>query len=48
MAVLLGRRLNTLEVTLYEWEDGGLIAGYLKMATLASGRGGGPVVSIHV
>jgi hypothetical protein len=48
MAVLLGRRLNTLEVTLYEWEDGGPVPGYLKMATVAAGRGGGPVVNIHV
>jgi hypothetical protein len=48
MAVLLGRRINTLEVSLYEWEDGGAVPSYLKMATVAAGRGGGPVVNIHV
>jgi hypothetical protein len=47
MAVLLGRRLNTLEVTLHEWEDGVAPPRYVKMATVAAGRGGGPVVHIH-
>lgn len=48
MAVLLGRRLNTLEVTLHEWEDGIAPPRYVKMATVAAGRGGGPIVHIHV
>lgn len=48
MAVLLGRRLNTLEVTLYEWEDGVSPPRYVPMATVAPGRGGGPIVHIHV
>ena len=48
MAVLLGRRLNTLEVTLYEWEDGIAPPRYVRMATVAAGRGGGPIVRIPV
>jgi len=44
MAVLLGRRLNTLEVTLYEWEDGIAPPRYVPTATVAAGRGGGPIV----
>ena len=44
IAVLLGRTLNTLEVTLYEWDDTGTIPRYIKTATTASGRGGGPIV----
>jgi SMODS-associated and fused to various effectors sensor domain/TIR domain len=47
MAVLLGRRLNTLEITLYEWEDGIAPPRYVPMATVAAGRGGGPIVNIH-
>jgi hypothetical protein len=48
MAVLLGRRLNTLEVTLYEWEDGIAPPRYVPMATVAAGRGGGPITQVHV
>jgi len=44
IAVLLGRTLNTLEVTLYEWDDTGAIPRYAKTATVAAGRGGGPVM----
>jgi SMODS-associated and fused to various effectors sensor domain len=45
VAVLLGRALNTLEVTLYEWEDSSDPPSYIQTATVASGRGGGPVIS---
>ena len=44
IAVLLGRTLNTLEATLYEWDDTGDIPRYVKAATVAAGRGGGPVL----
>ena len=44
IAVLLGRTLNTLEVTLYEWDDTSTIPRYVETATSASGRGGGPVL----
>jgi SMODS-associated and fused to various effectors sensor domain/TIR domain len=44
IAVLLGRTLNTLEVTLYEWDDADPVPRYVETATIASGRGGGPVV----
>ena len=47
MAVLLGRRLNTLEVTPYEWEDGITPPHYVPMATVAAGRGGGPIIRTH-
>ncbi len=44
--VLLGQRLNTLEITLHEWEDGdGPLPHYLEAATIASGRGNGPVLA---
>jgi hypothetical protein len=49
MAVLLGRRLNTLEITLHEWEDG--VAPpprYVPMVRVAAGRGGGPIIHVHV
>ncbi len=45
VAVLLGRALNTLEITLYEWEDSSDPPSYIQTATVASGRGGGPVIS---
>lgn len=48
VAVLLGRRLNTLEITLHEWEDGIAPPRYVPMATVAAGRGGGPIAHIHV
>lgn len=44
LAVLLGRTLNTLEVTLYEWEDAHTVPQYLQTVTVASGRGHGPIV----
>jgi len=44
IAVLLGRTLNTLEVTLYEWDDTDTVPRYVETATIASGRGGGPIV----
>jgi SMODS-associated and fused to various effectors sensor domain/TIR domain len=44
VAVLLGRTLNTLEVTLYEWDDTGTTPQYIQTVTVASGRGGGPIM----
>jgi SMODS-associated and fused to various effectors sensor domain len=44
IAVLLGRTLNTLETTLYEWDNTGTVPRYVETVTVASGRGGGPVV----
>jgi hypothetical protein len=44
IAVLLGRTLNTLEVTLFEWDDTGTTPQYIQTVTVASGRGGGPIV----
>ncbi len=44
VAVLLGRSLNTLEVTLYEWDDAASVPRYIPVATTASGRGGGPLI----
>ena len=44
IAILLGRALNTLEITLYEWDDTGAVPHYAETVTVASGRGGGPVV----
>jgi hypothetical protein len=45
VAVLLGRSLNTLEITLYEWDDTGAIPQYIQTIIVASGRGGGPILS---
>jgi len=44
IALLLGRPLNTLEVTLYEWDDTGVAPRYVEVATVASGRGGGGIL----
>ncbi|MEZ0108757.1 hypothetical protein ABH920_002758 [Catenulispora sp. EB89] len=44
IAVLLGRALNTLEITLYEWDDAAPVARYIPVASTASGRGGGPLI----
>lgn len=44
IAVLLGCAFNTLEVTLYESDDAPGVARYVPVATVASGRGGGPLV----
>jgi hypothetical protein len=49
IALLLGRRLNTLRVTVYEWEDGPDDAGveapprYLPSLRVRSGVGGSPI-----
>jgi len=45
-AVLLGRLFNTLQVTLYELEDGLGRPCYLPMITVSPGRGGGPILKI--
>jgi CBASS immunity sensor of nucleotide second messenger signals/TIR domain-containing protein len=45
-AVLLGRLFNTLRVTLYELEDGTGRPTYLPAVTVASGRGGGPILAV--
>jgi hypothetical protein len=47
LALLLGRRLNTLELVLYEWEataDGPM---YIPTLTVAPGRGS-PVLHVHM
>jgi SMODS-associated and fused to various effectors sensor domain/TIR domain len=44
VAVLLGRTLNTLEITLYEWDDASTMPRYVETVTVASGRGGGPIL----
>jgi hypothetical protein len=44
IAVLLGRALNTLEMTLYEWDDTSPLPRYAEVVTVASGRGGGPIL----
>jgi len=45
VAVLLGRLLNTLEITLYEWDDTGPAPRYVEVVAVASGRGGGPILA---
>ena len=47
LAILLGRLLNTLEITLYEIEEDASGRRYIASLTVASGRGGGPIVAIH-
>ena len=44
IAVLLGRSLNTLETTLYEWDDTSAIPQYIQTITVTPGRGGGPIL----
>jgi SMODS-associated and fused to various effectors sensor domain/TIR domain len=44
VAVLLGRTLNTLETTLYEWDDANAEPHYVRTVTVAPGRGGGPII----
>lgn len=44
ITILLGRALNTLEITLYEWDDTGGAPRYAETITVASGRGGGPIL----
>jgi hypothetical protein len=39
LAVMVGRRLNTLELRLYEWETDGDQPRYIPVLTVASGRG---------
>ncbi len=45
LAVLLGRRFNTLTVHLYEWEDSDQPS-YKPAVIIASGRGGGPIAEV--
>lgn len=47
LAVLLGCRLNTLEVCLYEWEDGISPPEYRPSIRVASGRGNSPIVKVE-
>lgn len=47
LAILLGRHLNTLEITLYEIQEDANGRRYIPSLTVASGRGGGPIVKIH-
>jgi hypothetical protein len=47
-AAVLGAALNTLQVTLYEWENTTSRPTYLKTITVASGVGGGPITTIHM
>lgn len=46
LALMLGRRLNTLELVLYEWEVGGHAPKYVPTLTVAPGRGT-PVLEVH-
>jgi hypothetical protein len=46
-AVLLGRRLNTLRLDLYEWDGVSDPPSYLRTITVASGEGGSPITNIH-
>jgi len=48
VAVLLGRLLNTLEVTSYEWDDTVDAPRYVPTLTISAGHGGGPVRRIEV
>lgn len=44
-ALLLGASLNTLLLTLYEWDNSGAgVPAYVMTRTVASGLGGGPVI----
>jgi len=47
LAVMLGRRLNTLEARLLELGETATGKQYIPAATVASGEGGGPVVQVH-
>ena len=47
VAVLLGRTLNTLRTTLYEWDDTTTEPRYVQTVTVAPGQGGGPIVTEH-
>ena len=54
VALLLGRTLNTIRVSLYEWEDGpddcgSLIAPrYLHSLVVRSGAGGSPIERVVI
>lgn len=54
VALLLGRRLNTLRITVYEWEDGPADDGsegdprYLQSLRVRSGAGGSPIEEVLV
>jgi SMODS-associated and fused to various effectors sensor domain/TIR domain len=45
VAVLLGRTLNTLRTTLYEWDDTTAEPRYVQTITVTPGRGGGPIIA---
>lgn len=47
-AVLLGRTLNTLRTTLYEWDDTSTEPRYIQTVTVTPGQGGGPIVAEDV
>ena len=48
IAVLLGRMMNTLRVTAYEWDDTVNPPRYVPTLTLSPGHGGGPVTCVHI
>ncbi len=47
-AALLGALLNTVRVTLYEWDNSVIPPRYEKAITVAAGLAGGPITDIHV
>lgn len=47
-AALLGALLNTVRLTLYEWDNSVVPPRYEKTITVAAGLGGGPITDIHV
>jgi hypothetical protein len=47
-AALLGALLNTVRLTLYEWDNSVVPPIYEKTITVAAGLAGGPITDIHV
>lgn len=47
-AALLGALLNTVRLTLYEWDNSVVPPRYEKTITVAAGLAGGPITDIHV
>lgn len=47
-AALLGALMNTLRVTLYEWDNSMTPPRYEKSITIAAGVAGGPITNIHL
>lgn len=47
-AALLGALMNTLRVTLYEWDNSVAPPRYEKSITIAAGVSGGPITNIHL